>query len=968
MRFRSVLLLVVCLAMAVSAFAQNPTGTISGKVSDPEGLAMPGVTVTVASPNLQGTRTAVTSANGDYIFPLLPAGDYTLTFELSGFKTVTVKQTVAVAQTHPVSVKMEIQSLTETVNVVGKVETISQTAQVATSYKSDLIASLPTTRNLNDTVSLAPGVAATGPGGNLSISGSLSYESLFLVNGVVVNENLRGQALDLYIEDALQETTTSTAAVSAEYGRFSGGVVNAITKSGGNMFSGTFRTTLNNDSWRTVTPYKESKVDKTVPTYEYTLGGPIMKDRLWFFTAGRVVKPETAQTLRYTKIPYVFNRDQKRFEGKLTYTVNANHNFRGAYTDIRDSQFNNNYSNEMDLASLYDRKTPQNLLSLNYNGILSPKFFLEAQYSQRRFSFVGSGSQFTDPIKGTLLIDNVTSGRFNSPTFCGVCGDEKRDNRNFLVKGSYFLSTQKTGAHNLVFGYDMFDDQRFVNNHQSGSDYRVYLTKTIIDPATNVIYPVFNNDTTSYIMWNPILQPAKTARFRTYSMYVNDAWRFTNNLSLNLGVRFDKNAGRDSNGVEVVKDSAFSPRLALTWDPKGDSKLAFNASYARYVMSMANSVGGSGAAGGQPATFDYYYTGPAINTGTGPYVTADAALAQMWTWFNANGGTNMPFFSASVPGVDTKVSSGLKSPNTNEYTVGLTKQLGKATLRADFVYRKYQDFYSTHVDTTTGKAQDANGKSYDLNVVENTNDVKRSYKGLNIVASYRATRRLNLNGNWTISSAYGNFDGETSTGGPATASIHAYPEYREASWNYPTGPLGIDQRHRVRGMVTFELPLPERVGTVNLGAITQFQSGTPYSGIGSIDVRPYVTNPGYSTPQGGTSVSYYFTPRGSFLTEARKRTDLSVNYNKRLAGKLQLFAQAQILNVFNQFALEYIGGINTSVLTARNDSKTYAKFNPFTDTPVLGTNYAYGPDFGKAIAANAYTTPRTFRCSVGLRF
>ena len=75
-------------------------------------------------------------------------------------------------------------------------------------------------------------------------------ENLFLINGVTVSENLRGQPYDLYIEDAIQETTIATAGISAEYGRFGGGVVNVITKSGGNLFSGSFRDTLLNDDWR----------------------------------------------------------------------------------------------------------------------------------------------------------------------------------------------------------------------------------------------------------------------------------------------------------------------------------------------------------------------------------------------------------------------------------------------------------------------------------------------------------------------------------------------------------------------------------------------------------------------------------------------------------------------------------------------------------------------------------------------
>ena len=97
---------------------------------------------------------------------------------------------------------------------------------------------------------MAPAVHPSGPSGDFSIAGAMSFESLYLVNGVTVNENLRGQAFNIYIEDAIQETTVATDGVSAEYGRFSGGLVNVITKSGSNLFSGSFRESLFNDNWR----------------------------------------------------------------------------------------------------------------------------------------------------------------------------------------------------------------------------------------------------------------------------------------------------------------------------------------------------------------------------------------------------------------------------------------------------------------------------------------------------------------------------------------------------------------------------------------------------------------------------------------------------------------------------------------------------------------------------------------------
>src|SRR6185369_1443692 len=109
---------------------------------------------------------------------------------------------------------------------------------------------LPIQRTLQSIVALQPGVVANSATGSaIAISGAFAYDSLFLVDGSVTNEGLRGQTHNLFIEDAIQETTVMTGAISAEYGRFTGGVVSAITKSGGNQFSGSFRDTLTNERW-----------------------------------------------------------------------------------------------------------------------------------------------------------------------------------------------------------------------------------------------------------------------------------------------------------------------------------------------------------------------------------------------------------------------------------------------------------------------------------------------------------------------------------------------------------------------------------------------------------------------------------------------------------------------------------------------------------------------------------------------
>ena len=382
-------LALVLLMTAVASAQTTPTGTVTGKVTDPEGLVLPGVTVTVTSPSLQGSRTAVTSANGDFILPFLPAGDYKVVFELTGFATQEQPIRIQVAETATLNAQMKIGSLTETVNVsaASVAADFTTSATAAASYRQDLIDRLPVSRAVSGAVLLAPGTTGTGPNGNITFSGAMSYEGLFLLNGVVLNETLRNQSRALYIEDAIEETKTSTGTISAEYGRFAGGVANTITKSGGNAFSGSFRVTLDNDSWTSLTPYDKSlttgdpRADTILPTYEATVGGPILRDRLWFFGAYRYNENKNGNTTRYTDIPFTTVTNDQRIEGKGTWSITQNHTVKGGYTYKQLKSNDTYYSSAviMDLASLIDSETPENLTSVNYTGILKANLFVEAQ-------------------------------------------------------------------------------------------------------------------------------------------------------------------------------------------------------------------------------------------------------------------------------------------------------------------------------------------------------------------------------------------------------------------------------------------------------------------------------------------------------------------------------------------------------------------------------------------------------------
>jgi outer membrane receptor for ferrienterochelin and colicin len=988
-KFFALLVAMVLLAALPLSAQTNPTGIISGKVVDPDGLAVPGATVTLESPALQGTRTAQTSTNGDYIIPFLPAGEYTVTFTLPGFRTVKQTTRVSPSETITINPTLAVSTVSETVTVVGQTSAeFNQTAEVQTNFKQDLIDKLPTGRRFIDAAQLAPGVQNTGPNGGLSINGAMSFESLYVVNGVVVNENVRGQPNVLFIEDALQETTITTAAVSAEFGRFQGGVVQAITKSGGNDFSGSYRVTFDNNDWVALTPFpNDSRKDKLLLTQEATLGGPIVKDKLWFFGAARLTGDRvTNGTTFATNLNFDDVRNQKRFEGKLTFSPTTKHTFKGAYTKIKDTEDGNFFGNIMDFDSLVNgRATPQQLISANYTGIVSPKFFVEGQYSRRNFTFQNSGSLFTDLVKGTLLIDQSrNNARYNSPTFCGVCDQEKRDNQNVTAKATYFASTGNLGAHNVVVGFDLFDDKRFANNHQSGSDFRVLTTSAIIQGTT--LFPVLDDRT--IIRWTPIFVGSEGNRFRTYSGFINDAWSLNRHLTFNLGLRWDKNSGVDSQGRAVVKDSAISPRLSATFDPKGDGAWTVNAAYAQYVAAIANSIGDGGSAGGQPATIDFTYLGPPVNVGNPANpVPTDAALNTLFGWFNANGGTNRTTRGApSIPGLNVRINEALKSPNSREVTLGLTRRLGsRGTVRVDGIYRKFQDFYITRIDQGTGKVQDQFGRSFDLGFVENSNDLERSYRGMNFQISYRPTTRLSLSGNYTLGELKGNAEGENGGSGPTTAvnQIIRYPEYYRPEWNFTVGDLNADVRHKVRVWATYDVPVPEAVGRLSLGVLQFYNTGTPYGAQGTVDTRPFTAGHPFTYAAPPATVLYYFTARDAFHMDDLWRTDLAVNYAHKLGvRKAEIFGRFTTVNLFNRHGLtNFFGGTNseldlgcgtggcisTTVQTNANVN-TIPAFNPFTTTPTEGVNWRKAATFGQPTSRFAYQTPRTIQFAVGVRF
>ncbi len=1007
---RSITLCVLMLLVASVALGQT-TSSLSGTVTT-EGTGLPGVTVTISSPRMQGTRDAITGEAGGYSFGAIPPGDYSVRFELSGMAPITRTVQIGVGQSGRVDADMRVSAIAESITVTAAAPSVLETPGATSNISGEMIEELPIPRTVLATAGLAPGVnTSTVSTNQLQISGSPGYDNVVMVNGVKITETIRNQAQPLFIEDAVQETTVMTAGISAEYGGFTGGVVNTITKSGGNDFSGSLRDSLTNPRWTEPTPIQVGENSDTLnEVYEATLGGFILRDRLWFFAAGRDTEssglPQSTRPVPGAgSAPTTFSltsvTTERRLEGKLTAAITPKHNLALSYFDLASQSTNQRFTaTSYDLEQFSDREDPRKLQSAFYNGVITDALMIEARYSKMEYGIGwGSGAKFRDFQRGTIVRNLSDSlARWNSATFCGVCDKETRNNDGMGVKANYFLSSNSLGNHSFVAGWDSNSEHRYANNYQSGSDFRFF-----VNGATRVgdnIYPVVRPGTavvpgsstsTSYLVWTPIfaLQGAESD-LQTDSIFINDRWELNEHLSFSIGARYDRNNAIDSTGNTVSDDSKISPRLNVVYDIAGNGRHRVSASYGEYVSRIVEGAATSQSSGGSPAYIYFPYNGPAINVDNPTQYNTREALAIVEQWFYGQcdaqgncGPENLSLVAQglghSVPGFSARVNGQLSSPYVREITFGYGVQIASNALaRIDLVGRDWQDFYGIRVDSSTPRELDFLGLPHDIEIIENTNDVSRKYRGIQFQTNWRP-RRFNFGLNYTWSKLTGNDEQEDVNSGTVGNRPGAayYPELLTYGERLPSGYIANqDQRHRARAWAGYDIPMPEILGQVNISVLQSFDSGTPYSAVGNINLRPYrdalTAGVGYRTvPATG---QYYFSERGEFRRDDIASTDLALNYRYPI-GRFELFAQGELINMFNRGT---VTGLNTTVTVLANP------FNPFTETPrectdaslsnaqcvAQGFHFRKPGAFGGPASATStnFQQMRTYRVSVGARF
>jgi outer membrane receptor for ferrienterochelin and colicin len=967
-------------AFATPTFAQGiQTGTITGTVQSSDGLSLPGVTATASSPSLQGQRSSVTDVNGVYFIKGLPAGTYSVSFDITSFQpSHTDNVALTVGGTAEVNTMMSVAGRTEVVSVTAEAPSPVTTVTLSQAYTKAQVDVLPVGRRPQDIAELAPGLTNNTPNASqVTIGGATAFDNVFMLNGVDINDNIFGTPNNLYIEDAIAETNVLTGGISAEWGRFSGGVINLVTKSGGNSFTGSFRENFSNPKWIQETPRERTNnvVHQNVlgKTSEGTFGGPLAKDRLWFFTAGRYENAPTPNTFVQTGGSYTRVDSNKRGELKFTGTPVSGHTISGDYTrnsTLQKDRPSLNASASLDPSVLVTETIPNSLFVTTYNGLVSRKYFATLQYSQKKFKFVNAGGTKTEIAASPFRTRGVTPGvpaslHYAAPFFSSL-DPEERNNKQFTGSMSYTLSTKATGTHDIKGGGEYYRATHTGGNSQSSTnyvfqtDYLVANGKPVVD-STGVPVPVFTPGLSRLQNWIPT--KGAVVNINTTSLYFQDHWVLAPRVSVDLGTRFEAVKSKATGDIVTVDTTKWVPRLGIAYDVTGNGSTTLQATYGHYSGKYSESQFAQNTDVGNPSRVTYIYTGPA---GQG----RDFAPA----FDPRNYGT---ILSGSFPTANIFVADGVTSPTVHEFTLGLGRELGeKGYAKATYQWRRWYGFLEDFIKLSNGIV-DVNRNGVNVGALTKviydnatSKEVDREYQALVFQSSYRVRERISLGGHYTLQMRNnGNFDGEAANQ-PGLASVFGdYPEILGPSLDryLPEGRLADYQRHKLRIYGTYTASAG-RFGALDISPIWRMNSRQVFSLFADgvpLSTIQLARNPGYPTNDinPSTSERLFFGKRGENDFKGYGLFDLALTYGVPVWKTAKPWIKVEFYNLLN----------NTKQIAW--DKTVTPDNNGPKDANGLPTTYIKGPRFGQAVNDNQFPQPipgqnggRLFRMALGVRF
>jgi hypothetical protein len=903
--------LLLALTATAPVFAQGTTGAIEGKVADDQGLALPGAAVTVQNTATGFNRSAVSDSSGLFRVPGLPVGTYEVKVSLTGFASQLRKVVVNVGATTTPEVRLTVASQTEELTVTAEAPLIDSTQTgVGEIITGAQIENLPLNgRQFGNLAALVPGVSLgyhTDPTKSTQfapqVNGGGGRNINYLIDGGDNNDDTVGGLVQLFPLDSIGEFNFETQRFRADTGRSNGGTLKVVTKSGTNEFRGSafefFRDKSLNAQTTTEKNNEQPKGDYRRHQFGASLGGPLVKDRTHFFAAFERTAQDTNQSVSTLGLfpdkdgifptPYRENLAV----GKITHQINPQN-----YLSVR---YGYNDNSQTYGAS---PQTPPEGWGVSENKFHSANLNLNTALSGGKLNeFVFQFTYFLNHIgeNSTLPYESFPNGVYvgqsiNTPQTTEQHKYQFRDDFTW-TKGRHEF---KVGA---SFIYEPVLDITFSTGQQPQY---THLADDRNSPISTITYSGSIGAGGGSLAKIPNKQ---------YAFYLQDGWRVTDKLMLDLGVRYDLVTGFafDQSGniiyQEVTaaakaglfkssglpcpcigyedfgKDPAedknnVTPRVGFTYDVNGNGRFVLRGGYGRYYDFAYTNANILFAVVGAQSSFGTIY----LNNDTSGIKNPDGSLFQVGQPLPPNQLTDV---SAPLP---THVASPrIKQPYADQFNLGFSKDLGGGyALGIDGVYTSNHDL-GTRPNLNlrvnggprrfSGILPRSGGQNYRVDVSEGV----AHYKGINVTVKKRWDGRLQLLGWYSLSKA------------TSSASQRATDEFGDYTVLDQFDPFQDRQEAVTRSDARHRFTVS---GSWQPGAgftfspIFRYKSKTPYNVILGTDANRDGTTLN-DIPPGADG---YNSARGASF----KQFDLRAAKRFGLGGRTRLELIAEVFNLFN---------------------------------------------------------------------
>ncbi|MGE5233792.1 MAG: TonB-dependent receptor [Acidobacteriota bacterium] len=846
--------------LATAAIA-GTTGRLRGLVTEGQ-TPLPGVTVSVTSPTqIGGAQVEMTDSNGMYSFNNLTPGTFTATFTLDGFATQEAKNIqVRLDGTTELNVAMSQARVSETITVTAEAPTVDpekvSITQTFNHVYLENVAISSANRSYQAIMGQAAGVVGTS---NPNVFGSTLGENAYYIDGVNTTDPVTATFGVNFNFDAISEIALRTAGYEAEYGGATGGFVNLVTKSGGNEFSGSadvrYRT---NDFIEKGKYFDPGQRKEKFLTPGVTLGGPILRDRLWFFTAYQYTDSRSTPESSPTTRKFVGNY----YLGKLTWQANPSWLLSGKFSsDPADIDHSNAGRDIPEVATSFQTQGG-NVAQADLTGVLTPNLLwnLRGGISRQKLDAYPQSGNFdlaghTDYNEVLPPSVNYTNAQYSN-----------RDRDQALSDISWSLPT-KRGDHQLKAGVE-FDDLKFKSQNYTVSGYRYQ-----------------DDGTAPYVLWYEPNPGASESKGKSYGAFAQDGWQVNERLTVSAGVRYDSVSFTNDLGTKVADYGKVQPRIGAAFDFSGKATTVARVSWGRFMHPSALTMPSFAKQKSLPS-FAYLscsafgFSREACQSRFSGTLTRGGLTVPRWIDDPQRTDPNGYLLSSNnvFSSLPNEVDPNLKPTYADALVLGIAHQFGHRTsIDVSYVHKNTRDIFE---DTCNGNVPTPTADApCDFYIMTNLPQLKRDYDGLILQLESHAYPWLNVVASYTYSKSQGSVEYTQNAG----TDFDVYPVHYVNTYGY----LSDDRRHRVKVNGYSELPHGFTVG------FSAFWS-SPFAYSKTTPVSPYGTE--------------FVAPRGSFRANSNYQLDLEVRKEFRIGNvRPQIIASA--LNVLGQ---ELVTGVCTN--------------------------------------------------------